>query len=144
MRKIALVVILAVCFAFVGQAGALAAEQKTSAAPKAAIKPTSSFAMVAGTIESVDVSDPANIKVSVKNDADGVVRTISVTPYTSITKTTDISELKTGDNVRMMTKKADNKEVAMGIMFGKLKPMAAPAATAAKPAAKATVATAKK
>ena len=75
------------------------------------------FGMIAGTVTSVNSTDPANVKLSVKNDADGTVHTIAVTPWTNITKVTDISELKEGEQVRMMTRKVDDKEVAMGIMF---------------------------
>ena len=112
----------------------LAAEKKTTAAPaqKAAaakaVAPKANFAMIAGTIESIDNTDPANVKVSVKNDTDGSVRTVSVTPWTNITKVTDISELKTGEQVRMMARKVDDKDVAMGIMFGKVKTKPAPIA----------------
>ena len=102
-----------------------------SKAPAATRKPN--FGMLAGTIAAIDTSDPANVKIQVKNETDGTVRTISVTPWTNITKVTDISELKTGEQVRMMTRKVDDKDVAMGIMFGKVKPIPAPApkATAA-------------
>lgn len=109
-----------------------AAEKKTTttAAPKAgAILPTPpkpNFGMFAGTIASIDNADPANVKLTVKNDADGAIHTISVTPWTNITKVTDISELKEGEQVRMMTRKVEDKDVAMGIMFGKLKTMPAP------------------
>ena len=116
-----------------------AAEKKTAAstASKAVSKmpapAKANFSMLAGTIASIDTADPANVKIMVKNDADGTVRTVSVTPWTNITKVTDISELKAGDQVRMMTRKTEDKDVAMGIMFGKIKAMPAPkAAPAAK------------
>jgi Cu/Ag efflux protein CusF len=98
--------------------------QKTAAI--AAAKAKANFGMLAGTVTSINNSDPANVKLSVKNDADGSMHTVMVTPVTNITKVTDISELKTGEQVRMMTRKVDDKDVAMGIMFGKVK--TAPAA----------------
>ncbi len=133
MSKKLFAVVLAVIFAasIVGVT-AFAAEKKitTTAAPKAgatrSIPPKPNFGMIAGTITSIDNADPANVKLTVKNDADGTVRTISVTPWTNITKVTDVSELKEGEQVRMMTRKVEEKDVAMGIMFGKMKTMPAP------------------
>jgi len=90
--------------------------------------------MIAGTIISIDNADPNNVKLQVKNDADGAIRTVMVTPWTSVTKVTDPSELKAGETARIMTRKVEDKEVAMGIMFGKIKNMPAPPA-AKKPAA---------
>lgn len=114
-----------------------AADQKVAvASPKkaapAVAKPVPmpakpNFGMIAGTVVNVDNTDPANVKLQVKNDADGSVRTVTVTPWTNITKVTDISELKSGEAVRMMTRKVDDKEMAMGIMFGKVKTPPPPA-----------------
>ena len=88
----------------------------------------SNFSMLAGTVTSINTADPANTKIEIKNTADGTIHTVSVTPWTNITKVTDVSELKAGEEVRMMTRKVDDKDVAMGIMFGKMKSMPAPAA----------------
>lgn len=94
-------------------------------APKSPLMATAkrpNLNMFGGTIENIDRSDPANIKISVKSETDGVVHTLSVAPFTNITKITDASELKTGDAVRVMARKTeDNKETAMGILFGKIK-----------------------
>ena len=98
------------------------------AAPARPMPPKSNFGMIAGTVSSIDATDPANVKLQVKNDADGSMKTVSVTPWTNITKVTDISELKTGEQIRLMTRKVDDKDVAMGIMFGKMKSMPAPVA----------------
>ena len=97
--------------------------------------------MIAGTVVNIDNADPANVKLQVKNDADGSVRTVTVTPWTNITKVTDISELKAGEAVRMMTRKIDDKDVAMGIMFGKVKtpPPQAPRASTVQKAPAAAV-----
>ncbi|MDD5136177.1 MAG: hypothetical protein PHX20_00590 [Candidatus Omnitrophica bacterium] len=137
-KKVALVVaaavalnLSAVSFAAEKKAATPAHTEKTPA--KAPASPRANFGMVAGTLTAIDNSDPANVKVTVKNDADGSTRTISVTPWTNITKVTDISELKTGEQVRMMTRKVENKDVAMGIMFGKVKTMPAPAAKTTAP-----------
>ena len=105
--------------------------QKALPTRPAAHKPN--FGMIAGTISAIDTADPANVKIEVKNDTDGSVRTVSVTPWTNITKVTDISELKVGERVRMRTRKLEDKDVAMGIMFGKIKAMPAPAPKAPVP-----------
>ena len=108
--------------------------------------PKPAFSMIGGTVVGIDTADPANVKVEVKNDADGTTHLISVTPMTNINKVTDISELKAGDAVRVMSKKSEGNEVAMGIMFGKLaaRPMPRPVAAAAAPQAPAPQASAKK
>jgi hypothetical protein len=107
--------------------------------------PRANFNMLYGTITKIDTSDPANVKLEVKNEADNTTHTVELTPATNVTKVTDISELKTGENVRVMARKVDDKEVAMGVMFGKIRKPAPrpvrPAATtpppqAAVPAAK--------
>jgi hypothetical protein len=95
--------------------------------------PRSNFSMLYGKISKIDTSDPANAKIEVINEADNATHIIDVPPSTNITKATDISELKTGENVRIMARKVDSKEVAMGVMFGKIrKPMPRPAIPAAK------------
>jgi Cu/Ag efflux protein CusF len=82
--------------------------------------PRPEFSMITGKVEKIDSSDPANTKITVKNDKDGTSRTLVVMPWTNITKSAEISELKTGETVRVMARKADDKEIAMGIMFGKI------------------------
>ena len=89
------------------------------------------FVMLSGTILSIDNADPAKIKVQVKTSADGSIHTVSVTPWTNITKAADLSDIKTGEPIRIMTRKVEDKDVAMGIMFGKMKAMPAPAPVAA-------------
>jgi hypothetical protein len=86
----------------------------------------SSFGMITGTLLKVDNADPANVKLEVKNDADQTTHVISLTQWTNVTKVTDVSELKVGETVRAMTRKMDDKEVAMGVMFGKIKPLPRP------------------
>jgi len=111
-------VVVGICFS----AAVFAAETKAQAAPA---KPKVNFTMIAGTLTAIDNSDPANAKITVKSDADGSVRTISVAPNTNVMKATDMSELKTGDPVRIMARKANDKDVAMQIMFGKMRPLPA-------------------
>ena len=84
------------------------------------LPPKPEFSMISGKVEKVDSSDPANVRITVKNDKDGVSRTLTVMPWTNITKSAEISELKTGEAVRVMARKAQDKEIAMGIMFGKM------------------------
>ena len=139
MKKIFLVALVIAAIALVCPEASFAAETKAQtapsqkAAPRIPIAPKANLGMLMGTISSIDDTDPADIKLTVKNDADGSVRTVSITPWTNITKVTDVSELKVGEQVRMMTRKADDKDVAMGIMFGKFKtaPKAIPAPKAA-------------
>ena len=133
-------IILAVAFIVLAlSAVSFAADQKaktpavTKTAPARPAHPKANFGMIAGTITSIDNTDPANIKLQVKNEADGSSRTISVTPWTNITKVTDVSELKIGEPVRMMTRKVDDKDVAMGIMFGKIRTAPGPRPLATPP-----------
>jgi len=127
-RKV-VAVIVAVVFCLTGICGvSYAVDAKkpavvTPAAAKAPVMPPrpSNINMFGGTIEKIDTADPANIKMQVKDDASGTSRTISVAPWTNITKVTDVSELKTGDAIRVMVRKVEDKDVAMGILFGKIK-----------------------
>lgn len=82
--------------------------------------PKPEFTMITGTVEKIDTSDPANIRVTVKSDKDQTSRTLTVMPWTNITKSAEITELKQGEAVRVMARKSQDKEVAMGIMFGKM------------------------
>jgi recombinational DNA repair protein RecR len=135
--------VLFIVFAFVFTAEALTANETagTSQAKSAIINlkkeseqkpisPTgamkSNFIMLSGAILNIDMTDPGKVKIEVKNDRDNQIHTVEVTPATNITKVTDISELKVGELVRVMAKKADDKEIAMGVMFGKLKKLPAP------------------
>ena len=107
--------------------------------PEKAARPTqamrSDFGIIAGTLASIDNSDPLNVRLTVKNEKDGSTHTLTVMPWTNITRSAEISELKAGEKIRVMSRKTDNKEVAMGIMFGNIKmpqppkPPVAPAAT---------------
>ena len=103
-----------------------AAPGQRPVAPRTATK--SNFSMVLGTVSKIDASDPANVKLEIKDERDSQARVIEVNPATNITKTTDISELKAGDTVRIIARKIDNKEVALGVMFGKLSKMPPPKA----------------
>ncbi|MFA6320859.1 MAG: hypothetical protein WCY36_03275 [Candidatus Omnitrophota bacterium] len=128
-------------FVTLGLCSASFAADKKAAAPAKATAPVkvpakrttpkANFGMVTGTITSIDTTNAAEVKLNVKNDSDGSVRVVTITPWTNITKVTDASELKTGEQVRMMTRKVNDKDVAMGVMFGKVKNIPAPAKTAA-------------
>jgi hypothetical protein len=100
------------------------------AAPGAAKTPAlpakGSFSMIGGKLLRIDSSDPANIKLEVKSETDNSTHTVLVTPSTNVTKVTDIAELKAGDTVRVMARRADGKEIAMGVLFGKIKALPAP------------------
>lgn len=150
-RKVFSVIVTVAFIVLTFSAVSFAADQKAPAAadlvkavPGRPIPPKANFGMISGTILSIDNADPANIKLQVKNDADGSTKTVSVTPWTNITKVTDISELKTGEPIRMMTRKVEDKDVAMGIMFGKMKNIPTPPAPKAPMAPPAAAANAKK
>ena len=137
-----IVAVIAVAVFIIAGAGAVsfAADQNNTAATAAQktahampMPAKANFAMIAGTVTTIDTKDPANIKLTVKNDADNTTHIVTVTPWTNITKVTDVSELKTDEPIRMMTRKVEDKEVAMGIMFGKIKAMPPIKAQAAQP-----------
>jgi len=54
-------------------------------------------------------------------------------PWTNITKVTDLSELKQGEAVRVISRKIDDKNTAMGIVFGNIKNAPAPSPYAPQP-----------
>ncbi|MDD5428643.1 MAG: hypothetical protein PHI58_05335 [Candidatus Omnitrophica bacterium] len=139
-RKILVIAVVSV-FALLNLCTVSFAAQKKAAAPapaaaQKAARPKANFNMLSGTVESIDNAKPDDIKLTVKNASDGAVHTVSVTPWTNVTKVTDVSELKTGEQVRMMVRKVEDKDVAMGIMFGKVKnrPVPTPKVPATVPA----------
>ncbi|MFH0763669.1 MAG: hypothetical protein V1927_01540 [Candidatus Omnitrophota bacterium] len=129
MSRKAVAVMVVVVFCLTGICGvsyAATAKKPQAVTPAAAKVPAmpprpSNINTFSGTIEKIDAADPANIKMQVKDEASGTSRTISVAPWTNITKVTDVSELKTGDAIRVMIRKVEDKDVAMGIVFGKIK-----------------------
>ncbi len=86
-----------------------------------------SMGMISGTITKINNSDPANSTLEVKSDKDNSLHTITVMPWTNITKITGLSELKTGDSVRVLSRKVNDKDTAMGVVFGDLKKITPPA-----------------
>lgn len=139
MKKAFLVLIAVVfCVTLTGLAFAAEAEKTAkpvvkSAAPadmpqgmRQAPGMRASFAMIPGTITKIDNSDPANVKIEVKSDADNQTHVITLTPWTNISKMTDVSELKTGEAVRIMARKTEDKVVAMQVLFGKFQNIPAP------------------
>jgi hypothetical protein len=85
-----------------------------------------SMGMISGTITKINNSDPANSTLEVKSDKDNSLHTITVMPWTNITKITGLSELKTGDSVRVLSRKVNDKDTAMGVVFGDLKKITPP------------------
>lgn len=134
VRGIIILLALALCISLTGLL--YGAENKTATAtpvapaattPSAARPiPRPNFAMVSGTITKIDTTDPANVKLEVQSEIDNQVHVIGITPWTNVTKVTDVSELKVGDSVRVMSRKMEDKEVAMGVMFGKIRRMPTP------------------
>ena len=92
------------------------------------------FSIATGTITKIDNSDPANTKLEIKSSADNTIRTFAVTSWTNVTKVTDLAELKPGETVRIISRKVDDKDVAMGVVFGKLQTTMPPGPMAPVPA----------
>ena len=87
------------------------------------------FSVIFGNITKIDNTDPAKPKLEVKSDIDGATHIIEITPWTNVTKATDASELKAGDTVRIMARKVEASEVAMTVVFGKIRNIYAPKPT---------------
>lgn len=147
MKKALLcIVVVAACLSLTGFA--LAADKEAAKAKPAPAMPPglaakgmpdrppmrANFSMLYGMVTKIDAKDPANVKLEVKNEADNTTHTVEVSPATNVTKVTEISEVKTGETVRIMARKVDNKEVAMGVMFGKVKRPRVPGPAAQRPA----------
>jgi hypothetical protein len=92
--------------------------------------------MLSGKLVKVDSSDPANVKLDIKSDKDNTVHTLTIMPWTNITRISKVSDLKVGEPVRAISRKIDNKEAAMGIIFGDLEKMKGPAMPSQIPNAK--------
>jgi len=147
MKKLFMAVLIIVCFLGLSIA-AFAADQKKAANAATVSTPSGrqqagqrplmrpNFTMIFGSITRIDNSNPAKPMLEVKSDADGKIHLIETTPSTSITKFTEISELKVGEPVRVMTRNVDKKEVAMGVMFGKIRNLPAPKTIPTKEPAK--------
>ncbi|MFA6078328.1 MAG: hypothetical protein WC779_01080 [Candidatus Omnitrophota bacterium] len=92
------------------------------ATPNAPARPTKPMATVLfGSVSKIDNKNPSDVKLEVKSIADDSIHVIDVPAQANIVKVTDLSELKTGDTVRIMARNIEGKEVAMNIIFGKLK-----------------------
>ncbi|OGW82877.1 MAG: hypothetical protein A2987_02140 [Omnitrophica bacterium RIFCSPLOWO2_01_FULL_45_10] len=129
MRKrliTALAVIIFTCLT-----AAYGQEEKEKSATPAAI-PT--FAVVLGTVSGIDSKDPSKPILEVKSDVDNQIHTIETAPWTNVVKVTDITELKAGDTVRVMTRKIEGNEIAMNITFGKIKSAPLPMPLPPRPA----------
>lgn len=79
------------------------------------------FGVIGGSIVNINMSDPSKPVLEIKSDTDGKSHLVEMTQFTSVTKVTDISELKAGESVRVMTKNVDGKETAINVMFGKIR-----------------------
>ena len=101
---------------------AVAAAEKMPTPPNAPARPTKPMATVLfGSVSKIDNKNPSDVKLEVKSIADDSIHVIDVPAQANIVKVTDLSELKTGDTVRIMARNIEGKEVAMNIIFGKLK-----------------------
>lgn len=96
------------------------------------------FAFILGSISKVEVTGPETAKIEVISDIDKKPQVIEIAANTNVLKGIDVSELKSGDKVRIMARKAGDKEVALSVVTGKIKEMSRPSKNAipAVPAAK--------
>ncbi len=118
------------------KSGAGAVAEKAPMPQYTPSKPTKPMATVLfGSVSKIDNTNPADVKLEVKSIADDSIHIVDVPSQVNIVKVTDLSELKIGDTVRVMARNIEGKEVAMNIIFGKLKmlPRPKPALTQAAP-----------
>ncbi len=116
--------------------GTAAVAEKTPMPQSLPTRPVKPMATVLfGSVTKIDNANPADVKLEVKNIADDSIHIVEVPSQANIVKITDLAELKTGDTVRVMARNVEGKEVAMNIIFGKLKmlPRPKPALTQAAP-----------
>ena len=108
--------------------GAAASPAQAAGRSAAAMRPMSrpAMSMLFGTVTNIDTKDPAVARLDIQTEADNKTHTVEVPAAATVTKVTDLSELKKGDKVRIMARSADGKEIAMGVMFGNIKSMPAP------------------
>jgi Cu/Ag efflux protein CusF len=133
--KRAFALVLALAFCFIAMEISLAAEKEAAKTAAPVMRPRMGASTLYGSITNIDRSDPAAIKIEVKNDADNSKHTVELMPNTYVLKSTDASELKAGDNVRVSVRKMGDKEVTGSVMFGNIKkPMPRSAYPAVPPA----------
>lgn len=97
------------------------AKMSTSKEMSAVKTKKANIAIMSGTILKIDTLNPQETRLEVKNDKDGTTYTMTAIPSTKVRKVADISEIKTGDMVRIISKKVDDKNIALGLVFGKIK-----------------------
>jgi len=84
------------------------------------------FIALFGSVSKIDKTDPSAVKIEVKDSRDNQLHIVEIPPAANIVRIADISEMKSGDGMRAMVRKAGDKEVAMGVMFGDMKKFPAP------------------
>lgn len=146
MDKRVVAIVAVVVFCFTAACLSYAADEKPvvtapSKSPAGTVPPAMkrpAFGFLSGSLTKIDNSDPNNTNIEIKSDKDGTTHVIKITPYTNIVKITDLTELKTGETVRIMEKTTDGAESALSVTFGKIKtlpaPMPKPVEEAKKPA----------
>jgi len=141
LKKLKIITIGLIVFSFYALNASLAQDGSSPAAAKTAVKkyPSADNGMLIGSIISVDTSDPANPIIEARDESTGAIHKLSTKQWTSVTKICDISDLKPGDSARIIIQKTDGKEIAIGIIFGKVKGLPKPtlatetASSSAKP-----------
>lgn len=120
MKKIIFLLVLFLSIMIGSSFGAEKKEQPTKAQAKAQSEamPALKTNIVYGEIVSVDM---ANSAITLKNLNNSEQVTVDFNPTTGVTKITDASELKQGDNVRIIYQDQEGKKIARAIMFGKIR-----------------------
>ncbi len=124
MIKNSIIVLVAAVLCIVTAGISHAADEKAIPAAQAVRRPAFNF--ITGSVTKIDTSDAANPVIEVKSDKDGKTHVIKLTPNTNIIKVTELSELKSGDAVRVMSRTVEGNESAMSVAFGKIKKMTLP------------------
>ena len=94
--------------------------------PQGSMPIDKNIAFISGTISKIDATIPENVKIEVLNDVDGKNHLVEIGMSTNILKVIEVGELKAGDKARVVARKADDKEIALSVVTGKLKEMRMP------------------
>ncbi|MFA5256097.1 MAG: hypothetical protein WC419_05330 [Candidatus Omnitrophota bacterium] len=84
------------------------------------------IAFISGSISKIDTAVPGSVKLEVINEVDGKSHIVEIGTNTNILKAVDIEDLKAGDKARVVARKADDKEIALSVVTGKLKEIMTP------------------
>jgi len=125
------IVALVIGFADIAHCADTAGQKKASPAVTAPVKKPmppvkSNMLFLTGTISNIDTTIPDNTKIELLSDSDGKSHVVELNRTTNIVKVMNASELKTGEKVKVMARKLDDKAVAMSIITGKIEELPRP------------------